>query len=75
MKGIGRRWRGADMGDEAAARHLPEYRAALADLRHTVEAAGRPDRPTPPEAAAEARARVRRIERGGSPTTRVVARV
>ncbi len=64
------------MGDEAAARQLPEYRAALADLRHAVEA--RQADPTARhllEQLQEARARVRRIERGGSPATRVVARV
>ncbi len=64
------------MGDEAAARQLGEYQAAMADLRHVVEA-----RRADPTARhllkqlLEARARVRRSERGGSPATRVLARI
>lgn len=63
------------MSDEAAARQLPEYRAALADLRIAVEA--RRADPTARhllEQIREARAKVRSIERGGA-ATRVVARV
>ncbi|HEX2503739.1 MAG TPA: hypothetical protein VHK00_07335 [Miltoncostaeaceae bacterium] len=63
------------MTDEAAARQLPEYRAALADLRHAVEA--RRADPTARhllDQLREARARVRSIERGQTPATRVVAR-
>ncbi len=63
------------MSDEAAARQLPEYRAALADLRDAVEA--RRADPTARhllDQLREARARVRSIERGRTPATRVVAR-
>ncbi len=58
------------MGDEAAARQLGEYGAALGDLRHAVEA--RLADPTDKhllKQLVEARARVRRVERGGSPAT------
>ena len=51
------------MHDEAAARQLPEYRAALADLRHAVEA--RRADPTDRQLLkhlVEARARVRRVQ-------------
>ena len=58
------------MGDEAAARQLGEYGAALRDLRHAVEArrADPTDRQLLKQLQ-EARARVRRAERGGSPAT------
>jgi hypothetical protein len=62
------------MSDEAAARQLPEYRAALADLRIAVEA--RRADPTARhllDEIREARAKVRSIERGAT-ATRVVAR-
>lgn len=60
------------MTNEAAARQLPEYRAALADLRDAVEA-----RRADPGARhllaqiREARARVRNIERYGATEPRV----
>jgi hypothetical protein len=63
------------MTHEAAARQLPEYRAALADLRDAVEARrADPGARHLLEQIRDARAKVRSIERGGPPATRVVAR-
>ena len=63
------------MTHEAAARQLPEYRAALADLRDAVEARrADPGARHLLEQIRDARAKVRSIERGGPPAGRVVAR-
>jgi hypothetical protein len=63
------------MTHEAAARQLPEYRAALADLRDAVEARrADPGARHLMEQIRDARAKVRSIERGGPPARRVVAR-
>jgi hypothetical protein len=63
------------MRNEAAARRLPEYRAALADLRTAIEARrADPSARHLLEQIREARARVRSIERGEVPATRVIAR-
>lgn len=64
------------MGDKAAARQIGEYRAALADLRHAVEArlADPTDRDLL-EQLQKARAKVRSTERGRTPATPVLAPV
>lgn len=64
------------MTNEAAARQGADYRAALTELRNAVEA-----RRADPSARhlldqiRQARAQVRRIERGGAPRRRVPAGV
>ena len=64
------------MTNEAAARQLPEYRAALADLRSAIEARrADPSARHLLEEIREARARVRSIERGEVPAGKVVARI
>ena len=63
------------MTRQAEARQLPEYRAALADLRVAVEARrADPSARHLLEQIREARARVRSIERGPAPATRAIAR-
>lgn len=63
------------MSNEAAARQLPEYRAALADLRVAIEARrADPSARHTLEQIRLARARVRSIERGEVPARRAVAR-
>ena len=55
------------MTNEAAARQRPEYRVALADLRIAVEARqADPQSRQLLDTIRRARARVRRIERGGA---------
>jgi hypothetical protein len=64
------------MSDEAATRQLPEYRAALADLRDAVEARrADPNARHLLEQIREARARVRSIERARAARSGVITRV